>query len=85
MHQLYVIVLLGIIAQLSYSFAKVRRSQRARLSRDQHGVSYNAYFTIASHLGVVLFIVFGFIFQLLARFEYGRRLLLRVRRNMHHS
>ena len=54
----------------------VRRTQRYRNDvLKKPPIQYSAYFTIPSIIYVAMFLMFGFIFMLLASFEYGRKLL----------
>lgn len=59
----------------------VRRTQR--LNYEQRKISpiqFGAYFTISSFWALILFFIFGSIFQLLARYAFGRKLLLKYPR-----
>ena len=57
----------------------VRRTQRVNFeSRGVSPVQFGAYFTISSFWTLILFFIFGSVFQLLARYPFGRKLLLKV-------
>ena len=57
----------------------VRRTQRYRNDDlKKHPIQYAAYFTLPSIIYVVMFLVFGLVFMLLASFQYGRNLLEKV-------
>lgn len=57
----------------------VRRTQRYRNDElKKSPVQYSAYFTLPSVIYVAMFMVFGFVFLLLASFEYGRKVLEKV-------
>ncbi|XP_028391984.1 saccharopine dehydrogenase-like oxidoreductase [Dendronephthya gigantea] len=54
----------------------VRRTQRYRHDElKKPPVQYSAYFTLPSIIYVAMLMVFGFIFMLLASFDYGRKVL----------
>ena len=58
----------------------VRRTQRYRNDEQQKPpVQYAAYFTMPSIIYVAMFLVFGLVFMLFASFQYGRKLLEKVR------
>ncbi|NP_001153781.1 saccharopine dehydrogenase-like [Tribolium castaneum] len=56
----------------------VRRSQRLFYEKEsKRPVQVETYFTVKSFMGVVAMSILGLIFSILARFEFGRNLLLK--------
>ncbi|KJE89474.1 saccharopine dehydrogenase [Capsaspora owczarzaki ATCC 30864] len=56
----------------------VRRTQRVNYeARGVSPIQYGAYFTISSFWTLILFFFFGSIFQLFARYPFGRKILLK--------
>ena len=59
----------------------VRRTQRYKHEElNESTLQYGAYFTMPSLIYVGLFMFFGFIFSMLASYEFGRKLLEKVRK-----
>eukprot|EP01094_Clydonella_sp_ATCC50884_P023936 TRINITY_DN5877_c1_g2_i1.p1 TRINITY_DN5877_c1_g2~~TRINITY_DN5877_c1_g2_i1.p1 ORF type:complete len:458 (-),score=94.71 TRINITY_DN5877_c1_g2_i1:39-1340(-) len=58
----------------------VRRSQWSRMDKGESPIVYSAFFTVMTRWAVFLFLIFGFVFQLLARYQWGRSLLLKFPR-----